>query len=61
MAFLPPIDPTNMWMMIPTTTEEMAAIWKRTGIATNDSFYQMVASKNTHVTVTFFKGSTWLV
>jgi hypothetical protein len=51
------IDSTNMWMMIPTTPEEMAAVWKRTGISTGDTFSQMLASKERRVTFIFYKVS----
>jgi hypothetical protein len=56
-AYRPSIDLTRMWMMIPTTREEMASIWKRAGIskAKCDSFPQMLESEERNIRIACFK------
>jgi hypothetical protein len=56
-AYRPAIDPTALWMMIPATTAEMTDLWKRSGIPIDESFSNMLASRDCRICFTFHKVS----
>jgi hypothetical protein len=64
------LDPTILWISIPTSLERMTALWKESGISMGptSAYSEMLASTNQRlITCTFFKvalgwfkGSMWL-